>query len=41
MFEPTYHLMPLTLFYIDAMLDVPVVSPFNAVSNYLQMKIAL
>lgn len=35
----TYHLMPLTLFYIDAMLDVPVVSPFNAVSNYLQMKI--
>lgn len=37
MFEPTYHLMPLTLFYID----VPVVSPFNAVSDYLQMKIAI
>lgn len=41
MLEPTYHLMPLTLFYIDATLDVPMVSPFNAVSNYLQMIIAL
>lgn len=38
-FKHVYRLMTLTFFFTEVILDVSVASPFNAISNYLQMEI--